>query len=64
MKAGESIVYTLAAGRHASLVPSTGVVDINGTRIETRDGAAIRDEHELRITAIEDAELVLVDTPA
>ena len=64
LKAGESIVHTLDAGRHAYLVPSTGVVEVNGTRIETRDGAAIRDEQELRITAIEDAELVLVDTPA
>ena len=45
-------------------MPSIGVVDVNGTRIETRDGAAIRDEQELHITAIEDAELVLVDTPA
>jgi redox-sensitive bicupin YhaK (pirin superfamily) len=64
LKAGESIVHRLAPGRYAYLVPSTGVVDVNGTRIETRDGAAIRDEQELRITAIEDAELVLVDTPA
>ena len=64
LKAGESIVHGLAPGRYAYLVPSTGVVDVNGTRIETRDGAAIRDEQELRITAIEDAELVLVDTPA
>ena len=64
LKAGESIVHALDAGRHAYLVPSTGVVEVNGTRIETRDGAAIRDEQELRIRAIEDAELILVDTPA
>ncbi|MEO6926126.1 MAG: pirin family protein [Rhodanobacter sp.] len=64
LKAGESIVHTLDAARYAYLVPSTGVVDVNGTRIETRDGAAIRDEPELRITAIEDTELVLVDAPA
>ncbi|MEP6898120.1 MAG: pirin family protein [Rhodanobacter sp.] len=62
LKAGESAEYLLGAGRYAYLVPSTGVVDINGTRIGTRDGAAIRDEAVLRITAIEDAELVLVDT--
>lgn len=64
LKAGESIVYAMAAGRHVYLVPSTGVVDVNGTRIETRDGAAIRDEQALQIIAIEDAELILVDAPA
>jgi redox-sensitive bicupin YhaK (pirin superfamily) len=64
LKAGQSIVHPLGVGRYAYLVPSIGVVDVNGTRIQTRDGAAIRDERELRITAIEDAELVLVDTPA
>ena len=64
LKAGERLVYLLGSGRHAYLVPSTGVVEVNGTRIETRDGAAIRDEQELRITATEDSELVLVDVPA
>ena len=64
LQAGESIVYAMDVGRLAYLVPSTGVVDINGTRIQTRDGAAIRDEHELHITATEAAELVLVDAPA
>jgi len=62
LKAGNTIDYTLDSGRYAYLVPSTGAVEINGTRIDARDGAAIRDESLLRITAIEDAELVLVDT--
>lgn len=61
LKAGESTRYTLGNGRHAYLVPATGRIDINGTVIEARDGAAIRDETELRITALADAELVLVD---
>jgi redox-sensitive bicupin YhaK (pirin superfamily) len=64
LKAGESTQYTLGATRHAYLVPSTGAVEINGVRLDTRDGAAIRDESVLKITAIEDAELVLVDTAA
>ena len=62
LKAGDTVDYTLETGRYAYLVPSTGVVEINGTRLDARDGAAIRDEKNLRITAIEDAELVLVDT--
>lgn len=64
LNAGESIVYPMRSGRYAYLVPSTGAVEVNGRRIQTRDGAAIRAEPELRITAIKDAELVLVDVPA
>ena len=62
LKAGESTEYTLAPGRYAYLVPATGKVDINGVKLDARDGAAIRDEATLHISAIEDAELVLVDT--
>ena len=62
LKAGESSRHPLAAGRRAYLVPSTGRVDVNGTVLDTRDGGAIRDEQALTITALEDAELVLVET--
>ena len=61
LKAGESVDYPLGAGRHGYLVPSSGAVEVNGVRIDTRDGAAIADEAVVRVTAIEDAELVLVD---
>ncbi len=30
-------------------------------RVNERDGAAIRDEEKLKITALEDSEIVLVD---
>ena len=62
LKAGEEVRHELGAGRHAYVVPALGAVDINGTRIETRDGAALKDEPELRIRALEDAEIVLVDS--
>jgi redox-sensitive bicupin YhaK (pirin superfamily) len=61
LKAGETAEYALGAQRHGYLVPSTGSVEVNGVKLETRDGAAIRDEAVLRVTALEDAELVLVD---
>jgi redox-sensitive bicupin YhaK (pirin superfamily) len=64
LKAGESTEYTLAPGRYAYLVPATGKVELNGVPLEARDGAAIRDESLLKVTALEDAELVLVDTAA
>ncbi|QNA85300.1 pirin family protein [Sphingomonas sp. So64.6b] len=61
LKAGETAEYALGAGRHVYLVPAKGSVEINGVRIETGDGAAIADETALRVTAIDDAEIVLVD---
>ena len=64
LKAGESIEYAIDSRRLAYLVPSSGAVEVNGIHLETRDGAAIRDEQLLKITAINDAELVLVDTAA
>jgi hypothetical protein len=42
-------------------VPSTGAVDVNGVRIHARDGAAIKDVDVVNITAIEDADVVMVD---
>jgi redox-sensitive bicupin YhaK (pirin superfamily) len=60
--AGETAEYTLGDGRHAYMVPARGVVEVNGVRLDARDGAAIRDEPELRVKALEgDAEVVLVD---
>ena len=64
LKAGETAEYAMAEGRYGYLVPARGSVEINGTRIDARDGAAIRDERVLRVTALDDAELVLVDTAA
>jgi redox-sensitive bicupin YhaK (pirin superfamily) len=61
LKAGETVEYRLGAARNAYLVPAVGSVEVNGVRLGTRDGAAIRDEATLAITAVEDAELVLVD---
>ncbi len=62
LKAGESVTYDSAAGRHLYLVPATGRVDINGETFEARDGAAIIGGAPLTITALEDAEIVLVDS--
>jgi redox-sensitive bicupin YhaK (pirin superfamily) len=63
LKAGETAEYPLGAGRHAYLVPSAGEIEVNGVKLDTRDGAAIRDEPVVRVTALQDAELVLVDAP-
>lgn len=59
--AGESTTYKLGRERLAYLVPATGKVEVNGTVLKALDGAAIREEEELRVTALEGTELVLVD---
>jgi redox-sensitive bicupin YhaK (pirin superfamily) len=61
LKAGETAEYSLGVNRRGYLVPATGEVEVNGVRLNTRDGAAIRDVEILTVTAVKDAELVLVD---
>jgi len=61
LKAGETAEYRLAEGRHAYLVSALGSVEVNGVRLAERDGAAIENERLLRVAAIDDAEIVLVD---
>ena len=61
LKAGQTAEYKLGDGRRAYVVPSTGAVEVNGVRLDQRDGGAVQGELELRVTALEDAEVVLVD---
>jgi len=62
LKAGETAEYRFAdAERYGYLVPASGKVEVNGVRLDARDGAAISGEEVIRVTALEDAELVLVD---
>ena len=60
VKAGSTIEIDAAPDRHLYLVPS-GRVRINGIEAQARDGVAITREDKVRIEAVEDAELVLVD---
>lgn len=62
LKAGESSEYVFGARRYGYLVPAKGRIEVNGVVLEERDGAAIRDVESISIKALEDAELVLVDT--
>jgi len=63
LAAGESVSYEANPSRHLYLVAAAGAVNINGTRIDVRDGAAIAGESRLTIAALEAAELILVDSP-
>ena len=62
LKAGESTEYQLGKDRRGYLVPAIGSVQVDGVQLEARDGAAISDVETVRVTALSDTELVLVDT--
>jgi hypothetical protein len=62
IKAGDTVRYQMDPGRHAYLATAAGSVEVNGVTLETRDGAAVKDEPVLEVRALEDAEVVLVDT--
>ncbi len=62
LRQGETAEYVLGAGRLAYMVPATGAITVNGVAVDARDGAAISGEPILRVTALQDAEIVLVDT--
>ena len=60
LAAGTSLSYRPDPARHLYLVPSADVL-VNGVAAGPRDGVAITGEQEVRIEAMSDAELVLVD---
>lgn len=63
LKAGQSATYELADKRHAYLVVADGKVSIDTVELDARDAAAIKDHPQVTVTALEDAEIVMVDTP-
>ncbi|MGN6498618.1 MAG: pirin family protein [Tsuneonella sp.] len=62
VKAGERLTYAPDPERHQYLVSVDGRIRVNGKEADARDGVAIAGEREITVEAIEDAELVLVDT--
>jgi quercetin 2,3-dioxygenase len=63
LKSGESLEYAFGEERHGYLVPAFGSIEVNGVRIDARDGAAIKDVTALKVTALEASELLLIDVP-
>lgn len=61
LSAGQSVLHELAAGRHAWLQVLRGAVSLNGTELDTSDGAAVSNELSLNVTAYQDAEVMLFD---
>ncbi len=63
LEAGQTADYALPAGRFAYLAVAKGEALVNGVALGARDGAAIKDEKDIRIEAKSTAEIVLVDAP-
>jgi redox-sensitive bicupin YhaK (pirin superfamily) len=61
LRKGEVVEYRLGKDRRGYLVPATGAVQIDDVRVNARDGVAMSDLDVLRVTALEDSEIVLVD---
>jgi quercetin 2,3-dioxygenase len=59
--AGESVRHELQPERHAYVQVARGSVKLNGTRLETGDGAAISAEKAVELTGVKDAEVLLFD---
>jgi len=62
IEAGQRIAYPLPSTRYGYLVPARGKVMVNDQQVKERDGIAIAGEPGIAITAIEAAEIILVDT--
>jgi redox-sensitive bicupin YhaK (pirin superfamily) len=62
VKAGERLALTVDPNHHVYLVPAKGAIEVNGIRLNARDGAAISNEKEIAVAGVEDAEIVLVET--
>ena len=62
LEAGQRIAYPLPPTRYGYLVPARGRVMVNDQQVGERDGIAIAGEPGIAITAIERAEIILVDT--
>lgn len=61
LDAGKTVVHTLSENRYAWLQVARGRINLNEMELKQGDGAAVRKESELRITAHDPAELLLFD---
>ena len=62
LAAGGRLEYTADPSRHCYLVAATGRLLVNGVEAQARDGVAITGEATIIVEALDDAEVVMVDT--
>ncbi|MBA1304220.1 pirin family protein [Stutzerimonas stutzeri] len=62
LEQGQSADYQIAEGRRVYLVPASGQIKVNGVTVSAGDGVAVRDEARLTVRALENSEVVLVES--
>jgi quercetin 2,3-dioxygenase len=62
LETGQELAYEAVPGRHVYAVLATGTVEVNGQRINARDGVAISDTNAVFKAVEGPAEIVLTDT--
>lgn len=58
---GERVTHALASGRGAWIQVVRGAIEVDGTRLEAGDGAALEQVETITLRAEQDAELLLFD---
>ncbi len=61
LEPGEEVKYPLAEGRHAWVQVARGSISLNGETLTQGDGAAVSREAEMKLKALENAEVLLFD---
>jgi len=61
LRAGESVKHELKPERHAYVQVAKGSIALNGTVLETGDGAAISAENSFELVGLTEAEVLLFD---
>ena len=61
LEQGQSADYQIAEGRRLP-VPASGQIEVNGVTVSAGDGVAVRDEARLTVRALENSEVVLVES--
>jgi quercetin 2,3-dioxygenase len=64
LSAGGKLEYATRVDRLSYLVACRGRLEVNGICLEERDGAAIKEERVITLTALRDIEVVLADVAA
>lgn len=62
LRKGQSLTYLLAHGRAAYLVSTNSSAVVNGLTVQARDGAYVYGEPKLNIIALDDTEIVIIET--
>ena len=61
LRPGDAVAHALGPQRHAWVHVAEGTVELNGTKLEAGDAAAVTDERELKLTGQSDAQVLVFD---